>query len=65
VLSGRPADGGGELGCVALPGGRGMIIGGDLARRLSGPRECGETGDWVRIRNGDCVCAIEDLLSSE
>ena len=47
VLSGRPVDGCGELGCVALPAGR-MIIGGDLARRLSGPRESGETGDWVR-----------------
>ena len=41
MLSGRPADGGGELGCVALPGGRGMIIEGDLARQLSGPRELG------------------------
>ena len=51
MLSGRPADCCGELGCVALPGGRGMIIEGDLARRLSGPREWGETGDWVRIGN--------------
>ena len=51
VLSGRPADGCGELDCVALPGGRGMITEGDLARRLSGPREWGETGDWVRIGN--------------
>ena len=65
MLSGRPADGCGELGCVALPGRRGMIIEGDLARRLSGPREWGETGDWVRMGNWDCVCAAEDLLSSE
>jgi len=43
VLSGRPADGCGELGCVALPGGRGMIILPDgFLGRVSGVKQ--ETG---------------------